>query len=127
MDKATYQKLCENETPEERVYREAKQEYHAVHGHHEALRMKIAKQKRLVNKLTAELNNQSAKLQRMNEYMARTTERLRLAKEVYGPLRQERKRAKSEPGTPNTGAILGPSQPDSGVLRPLPPYTRLVP
>jgi DNA-binding transcriptional regulator GbsR (MarR family) len=91
MDKAAYQKLYENSTPQERAYLKAKRNYQQVHRHHEALRVKIHKTSKLVNSLTAELNNQSSKLQRMNEDMARTIERLRQAKEVYGPLRQKRK------------------------------------
>jgi hypothetical protein len=93
VDRAAYQKLFENATPQERAYLKAKQAYHRIHRHHEALRVKIHKTSKLVNSLTAELNNQSSKLQRMNEDMALTIERLRQAKEVYGPLRQARKRA----------------------------------
>jgi DNA-binding transcriptional regulator GbsR (MarR family) len=96
MDKAAYQELYENATPQERTYLKAKRDYYQIHRHHEALRVKIHKTSKLVNALTAELNNQSSKLQRMNEDMARTIERLRKAKEVYGPLRQQWKERHQE-------------------------------
>jgi hypothetical protein len=72
----------------------AKRDYDALHSHHEALRVKIRKQQKVVNALTAELNNQSSKLQRLQEDLVSTIERFKAAKAVYGPLRHEHKESK---------------------------------
>jgi predicted nuclease with TOPRIM domain len=93
VDNATYQKLYQNATPQEREYLKAKQTYQQAHEHHETLRKKIRKTQKLVNSLTAELGNQSGKLQRMSEDLVRTIEWLKKAKAVYGPLRQAWKEA----------------------------------
>jgi peptidoglycan hydrolase CwlO-like protein len=91
-----YEEAYENATPEERIYMRAKQNYVRLHAHHEALREKIHKTQKLVNSLTAELNNQSSKLQRLQEDMAITIERFKAAKAIYGPLKQARKEARNQ-------------------------------
>jgi hypothetical protein len=93
MSKTDWRAMDAALTPEERAYARAKVAYQNVHAHHECLRMKIQKTQKLVNALTAELNNQSAKLQRLLADMALTIERLRKAKAAYGPLRAQRKEA----------------------------------
>ena len=112
MNKETYQRIYENATPNERIYMRAKREYDALHGHHEALRVKIRKQQKVVNALSAELNNQSSKLQRMQEDLAQTIERFKAAKEVYGPLRQAWKEThpKERAGARERGNTLSHSE-----------------
>jgi uncharacterized coiled-coil protein SlyX len=61
------------------------------------LLVKIRKQQKVVNALSAEQINQSTKLQRLQEDLASTIERFKAAKAIYGPLRQARKEAQKNP------------------------------
>jgi predicted nucleic acid-binding Zn-ribbon protein len=70
----------------------AKRDYHNAQSHLESLREKQRKSSKRINHLNTELEQQQSKLQTIDERLVLAVEKLRLAKEVYGPLRQEWKR-----------------------------------
>jgi hypothetical protein len=74
---------------DEQKYLAARRNYHNAHSHHEALQNKQRKCQKQVKAYTVHLQQQEEKLQRINEGLAVAVEKLRRAKEVYGPLRQE--------------------------------------
>jgi predicted nucleic acid-binding Zn-ribbon protein len=77
---------------DDQKYLIAKRNYHNAQSHLESLREKQRKSTKRINHLHTELEQQQSKLQTIDEKLVRAVEKLRLAKEGYGPLRQEWKR-----------------------------------
>ena len=67
----------------------AKRNHHNAVSHLQSLQNKQRKALKQVKAYTVHLGQQESKLQRINEQLAAAEEKLRLAKEIYGPLRQE--------------------------------------
>jgi hypothetical protein len=76
---------------DEQKYLAAKRTYHNAHSHHESLIAKQRKALKQINRYRTEMGQQESKLQAINERLVSAVEKLRLAKEVYGPLRAEHK------------------------------------
>lgn len=76
----------------------AKRDHHNAVSHLQSLQNKQRKALKQVNAYTVHLHQQESKLQRINEQLAAAEEKLRLAKEIYGPLRQEWKRLNPQQG-----------------------------
>ena len=74
---------------DEEKYLTAKRAYQNARLHLESLREKQKKSAKRINHLNTELGQQQSKLQTIDEKLVRAAEKLRLAKEVYGPLRQQ--------------------------------------
>jgi hypothetical protein len=84
---------------DEQKYLIARRNYHNAHSHLESLQNKQRKSLKQINRYRTELGQQESKLQTINEQLLLAAEKLRLAKEAYGPLKQEWKREnpKGEP------------------------------
>src|ERR1700733_12920125 len=78
---------------DEQTYRRAQRNYLNAHQHHESLRLKQRRSQKQVNRLETELGQQQSKLQKLNEDLVLAVEKLRLAKVVYGPLREQWKKS----------------------------------
>ena|ERR1700733_14829423 len=77
---------------DEQKYLIARRNHQNAVAHLAAMQNKQRKVLKQVKAYTDHLRQQDEKLQRINEGLAAAVEKLRLAKEVYGPLRQEWKR-----------------------------------
>jgi hypothetical protein len=78
---------------DEEKYLIAKRNHSNAVAHLQAMQNKQRKCLKQVKAYTDQLRQQDEKLQRINDGLALAVEKLRKAKEVYGPLRQEWKLA----------------------------------
>ncbi|HTV59159.1 MAG TPA: hypothetical protein VMJ93_09835 [Verrucomicrobiae bacterium] len=78
---------------DEQKYLVARRNHRNAVAHLEALKTKQRKCERQVKAMSVLLEQQQDKLQRINEGLALAVAKLRFAKEVYGPLRMEWKKA----------------------------------
>jgi len=74
---------------DEQKYLRAQRNYLNAHSRHESLREKQRRSQKQVHRLEVELGQQQSKLQSINENLVLAIEKLKQAKVVYGPLREE--------------------------------------
>ena len=78
---------------DEQKYLVARRNHRNAVAHLEALKNKQRKCEKQVKAMSVLLEQQQEKLQRINQSLALAGEKLRIAKEVYGPLRMEWKQS----------------------------------